>query len=132
VIIGSGLLSMTGWAMLAGFDWSPGWTGMLLFTALGLAAGGFVVTYAAAKEVLPPAVSGMTIALVNTGLFLGAALMQPAFGWMLDLGGQGSVHYLWADYQRGLWLSCAFAGLGLLAATRVRETFCRNQAVAGG
>ena len=60
----------------------------MLYGGLGIVTGGFVVTYAAAKELLPPGVSGMGIALVNTGLFLGAAFMQPAFGWMPgpDLG----------------------------------------------
>ncbi|MCG6861027.1 MAG: hypothetical protein LJE70_07090 [Chromatiaceae bacterium] len=104
---------------------------MLLYALLGFASGGFVVTYAAAKEVLPPGVSGMAIALVNTGLFLGAALMQPAFGWVLDLGWSGEManglrRCAWTDYQRGLWLSCGLSVVGLIAGFRVRETYCRN------
>ena len=68
------------WLGLLYLPWGPGASGLLLYGALGFAAGGFVVGYAAAKEVLPPAVSGMAIALVNTGLFLGAAVLQPSFG----------------------------------------------------
>lgn len=131
VIAGSGILAVVSWAGLALLPWGPGWSGMLLYGLLGFAAGGFVVTYAAAKEVLPPGVSGMAIALVNTGLFLGAAVMQPAFGWVLDLGWSGAVvdgvrRYAWVDYRNGLWLSCGLAVLGLIAGLRVRETFCRN------
>lgn len=132
VIVGSGLVSAALWAGLASFPWGPGWSGMLLYGLLGFAAGGFVVTYAAAKEVLPAGVSGMAIALVNTGLFLGAALMQPTFGWVLDLGWGGELvdgvrRYAWTDYRNGLWLSCGLAVVGLIAGIRVRETYCRNQ-----
>lgn len=134
VVVGSGILSVLVWAMLATLDWQAGWSGLALYTSLGLAAGGFVVTYAAAKEVLPPAVSGMAIALVNTGLFLGAAIMQPAFGWVLDLSQskqliEGVVQYAWPDYRHGLWLSCGFAVLALVAGLRIRETHCRNLTV---
>lgn len=133
VIVGGGLMSVILWASLALLPWDSGWSGMLLYTLLGFAAGGFVVTYAAAKEVLPPGVSGMAIALVNTGLFLGAALMQPAFGWVLDLGWSGELvdgvrRYGWTDYRAGLWLSCGLSVIGLVAGLRVRETYCRNLA----
>jgi MFS family permease len=107
---------------------------MILYGLLGLAAGGFVVGYGAAKEVVPPGVAGMAIALVNTGLFLGAAVMQPAFGWALDLTWDGTLvdgvrRYALADYRNGLWLSFGFALVGLVGALFVRETRCRNLTV---
>jgi sugar phosphate permease len=131
VIAGGAALSCLAWLGLILLPWGPGWSGFLLYTLLGLAAGGFVVTYAAAKECLPAAVSGMAIAVVNTGLFLGAAVMQPAFGWVLDLTWQGTLRagvrvYADADYRNGLWLSFGFAVLALVSALRVRETFCRH------
>ncbi len=131
VIIGAALASCLIWLGLILLPWGPGWSGLLLYSLLGVAAGGFVVTYAAAKEVLPPAVSGMAIALVNTGLFLGAALMQPAFGWVMDLTWDGTLvegvrRYGRLDYQQGLWLSSGFAVLALVASLRIRETFCHN------
>jgi len=130
IVVGS-LLSALVWLGLILLPWGPGWSGLTLYTLLGLCAGGFVVTYAAAKEVLPPAVSGMAIALVNTGLFLGAAVMQPAFGWVMDLSWDGTVVdgvrvYAIGDYRNGLWLSFGFAVLALLAALRIRETNCRH------
>lgn len=131
VIVGGAGLSALAWLALILLPWQAGWSGLLLYGVLGLAAGGFVVTYAAAKECLPAGVSGMAIALVNTGLFLGAAIMQPAFGWVLDLTWDGTLRdgvrvYAASDYRNGLWLSFAFAVIALLAALRIRETYCRH------
>ena len=131
VILATGLLSATAWLCLLFVDWTPGLSGYALYGLLGLGASGFVLTYAAAKEVCAPASAGMAIALVNTGLFLGAAIMQPAFGWMLDLTWDGGLtgglrHYVWDDFRNGLWLSFGFTLLAVLAALRIRETHCRN------
>ncbi|MBK1691719.1 MFS transporter [Ectothiorhodospira mobilis] len=112
--------------------WGPGVTGLALFTVMGLAAGSFVVAYAHAKEVTTPSLSGMAIALVNTGLFLGAALFQPLFGWVMDLGWDGRLSaagvplYGPEDYRRGLWLLTGFAALATVASWRLVETGCRN------
>ncbi len=134
VIMGACVLSVLAWLALILLPWGPGWTGLGLYALLGLSAGGFVVGYAAAKEVVAPGVAGMAIALVNTGLFLGAAIMQPAFGWTLDLSWDGTLidgvrRYAMADYRNGLWLSCGFAVLALAASLAVRETRCRNLTV---
>ena len=134
VIVGAALLSLLSWLGFILLPWGPGWSGYLLYAIVGFVAGGFVVTYAAAKEVCRPASAGMAIALVNTGLFLGAAIMQPAFGWVLDLTWDGHVVegmrvYAAADYRNGLWLAVGFAALALLASLRIRETRCRNLTV---
>lgn len=131
VILGAGILSCASWLALMLLPWGPGASGLALYGILGLSAGGFVVTYAAAKEVAPPANAGMAIALVNTGLFLGAAIMQPLFGWIVDLSWDGSLvdgvrRYGWAGYRHGLAASAGFAALAVLGATRLQETHCRN------
>jgi len=136
VLIGTTALSVLAWLALILLPWGPGWSGFLLYAVLGFSGGGFVVGYAAAKEVVAPGVAGMAIALVNTGLFLGAAIMQPAFGWAMDLTWDGTLvdgvrRYALGDYHNGLWLSVGFALLGLIAALFVRETRCRNLTVAG-
>jgi sugar phosphate permease len=133
VIVGAALLSCLSWLGLIVLPWGAGWSGLLLYSVLGLSAGGFVVGYGAAKEVVAPANAGMAIALVNTGLFLGAAIMQPLFGWVADLSWDGRMLdgvrvYGWAGYQHGLIACAACAAMAVLAATRIRETGCRNQA----
>lgn len=111
--------------------WRPGPIAFALFALLGLSAGSFVVAYAHAKEVTAPALSGMAIAFVNTGLFLGTALFQPLFGWAMDLGWDGRLAdgvpvYAAADYRRGLWLLAGFAALAAIASRFLVETGCRN------
>lgn len=131
LILGAGVLSATAWLCLLLVPWGPGAAGYLLYGLVGFGASGFVLTYAAAKEVCAPSSAGMAIALVNTGLFLGAAIMQPAFGAVLDLTWDGSLvdglrRYAWSDYRNGLWLSFVLAAMSVFAALRVRETHCHN------
>ncbi len=131
VIVVGTLLFCLAWLGMILLPWGPGWSGLLIFALLGLTAGGNVVVYAAAKEVLPARVAGMSVALVNTGLFLGAAVLQPAFGWVLDLTWDGTLRdgvrvYATADYHHGLWLCFGAALLALLATPLVRETHCRQ------
>lgn len=118
-------------AALLWAPWRPGAGGLALFALLGLSGSGFVLSYACAKEVCAPALSGMAISVVNTGLFLGAAIMQPLFGWVLDRGWDGTLEngvriYSAANYQQALWLMLGFAALALISATRLTETRCRN------
>ena len=118
-------------AAFAFLPWPSPMFGMALFASLGFCSGGFIVTFAAAKEVVPSASAGMVVGLVNSGLFLGAAGMQPLFGWAMDLLWQGTVVngvrvYAIADYRLGFLLMLGFALLAVVGAVRVRETYCRN------
>lgn len=131
VMITSALLYLLVVSALLWSSWTPGLSGMVLFALLGLCGSGFVLTYACAKEVCAPALSGMAISVVNTGLFLGAALMQPLFGWVLDQGWDGAMRdgarlYGATDYHNALFLMLGFAVLALLAALRITETGGRN------
>lgn len=131
VILAGTLLYALACLGLAYLPWHPGPIGIAQFAVLGFSAGGFIVTFANAKEVVAPALSGMAVGLVNTGLFFGAAVMQPLFGWAMDLGWDGRVVnglrvYAPADYHTGFLIMLAFAALGVAGACRIRETRCRN------
>jgi sugar phosphate permease len=131
VAIVSAALYLSAWLVLIYLPWQPGPMAMFLFVLLGASGGGFVLTYPCAKEVAAPALSGMAISVVNTGLFLGAAIMQPLFGWVLDLswGGEtlAGVNIYSADgYQNAMLLMVGFAVIALVASLRIRETYARN------
>jgi sugar phosphate permease len=114
--------------------WQPGPLGFALFALMGFSTGGFIIMYASARELVEPAVAGMALALVNTGAFLGAALIQPLFGWVMDLHWDGRVVngvrvYAPGDYHAGLLLLLGCAVLAVIASSRLRETYGRNVAV---
>ncbi len=131
VILGGTILYAVACLGLAYLPWNPGPIGIAQFALLGLSSGGFVVTFANAKEVVAPALSGMAVGLVNTGLFFGAAVMQPLFGWALDLGWNGRVEnglrvYAPSDYHAGFLIMLGCAIFAVAGASRIRETSCRN------
>ena len=131
VLVASGVASSLVWSALLFLHWGPGWSGLLLYGLLGFCAGGFVVTFGAAKEIVAPNIAGMAIAVVNTGVFLGAAIVQPLFGWLLDRHWDGTIvegvrRYSSGDYASGLWLCLGLTLLSAIASLRLRETNCRN------
>jgi predicted MFS family arabinose efflux permease len=102
-----------------------------LFALMGLVTASFTLTWACAKEVNPPMLSGMSTSVTNIGGFLGGALLQPLVGWTMDLSWQGAMAdgvrlYAPADYRLGFMLLVGVAWFGTLAAWRLRETRCRN------
>lgn len=102
-----------------------------LFGLMGLATASFTLTWACAKEVNPPQLSGMSTSVTNMGGFLGGALLQPLVGWVMDLSWQGGMAngvrlYGPEDFRLGLMLLAVVAWFGALFAWRLTETRCRN------
>jgi hypothetical protein len=103
----------------------------LLCVVMGLASAGFTLSWAAAKEVNPPQLSGMATSVVNVGVFLGPAILQPATGWLMERSWDGRIEngvriYSATDWHNGLLLIATAALLGWVALLWVRETGCRN------
>lgn len=118
--------------LLSGWPLQPP-ASLVLFALMGVGTSGFVLTWAVAKEVNRPALAGMATGVVNTGAFLGGAILQPLAGWLMDRGWDGTLAdgarvYSAADYQVGLGVMAAFALLGLIGAVYVRETYGRYTA----
>jgi predicted MFS family arabinose efflux permease len=103
-----------------------------LFALMGLVTASFTLTWACAKEVNPPLLSGMSTSVTNMGGFLAAAILQPMVGWVMDSTWQGGLTaagarlYTPDDFHAGLLLLAGTAGFGALASWRIRETHCRN------
>jgi MFS family permease len=130
------MLGGVGLYLLCWLPWVLQWqlpavAGLGLFFLMGVGAGGFTLTWAVAKEVNRPALSGMATSVVNTGAFLGAALLQPLVGWIMDLGWDGRVMdgvrvYSAANHQLGVGIFFGVALAGFAGALMVRETHCRQ------
>jgi predicted MFS family arabinose efflux permease len=102
-----------------------------LCAVMGVASAGFTLSWASAKEVNPPLLSGMATGVANVGVFLGAAILQPLVGWLMERGWggvlEGGVRVYSPDvWHSGLKLMAAAAMFGWLATLFIRETRCRN------
>ena len=103
-----------------------------LFALMGLATSSFSLTWACAKEVNPPALSGMSTALTNMGGFLGGALLQPLAGALIDHAWNGTVVdgvriYAPEHFTAAIACLAGAAALGFLGACLVHETRARNR-----
>jgi len=131
VMLAASGVHVLGWFVWLGAGAMPLAATYALCATMGLVTAGFTLSWAVAKEVNPPALSGMATSLVNVGVFLGGAILQPLVGWVMDRSWDGRVQdgvriYAAADYANGLKLLAAAAILGWLAGLFVRETGCRN------
>jgi len=122
---GLGCVSVLCWLPLL-FDLSmPLAASLALFALMGASIGGTSLVWACGKEVNPPAFSGTSTSVVNTGGFLGPALLQPAVGMVLDLSSRGAAHSA-HDWRLALAVLFAFSVFGWLCTFFVTETYCRN------
>lgn len=95
-------------------------------SVIGVSAAAFSLTWACAKEVNPPALSGMATSLVNVGCFLGAALLQPLVGWVIELYSPSIAEATHEAVTMGIRVLAVAALGGVVAACFIRETGGRN------
>jgi sugar phosphate permease len=131
IVVVAGFVATLTWLGMLWLPWGPGISGFALYSLLGLCAGAFLVSYSIAKEVVNPGVAGMALAIVNAGVFFGAAVIQPLFGVLMDIGWDGSIvngvrRYSAGDYANGLWLCLGVVAVSLFASLQLRETYARN------
>jgi predicted MFS family arabinose efflux permease len=92
----------------------PVWATLVWFLLMGLVLPGFTLSWTIAKEANPAQYSGIATSVVNTGIFLGAGILQPLVGWVLDRGkASGELASAW---DRGLMVLAGAAAMALVAA----------------
>jgi sugar phosphate permease len=121
------------WAVFLGtLGAVPSWLVAALFFGLGVFGGAFVLTWPIGREVNPPELAGIAVAVVNLGGFLGAALTQGPIGAVLDARWAGATTAGGArayplDAYRAAFAICAAFVLGAtLLSLLLRETHGRN------
>jgi predicted MFS family arabinose efflux permease len=129
-LVASGL-HVLGWMVWLTVGSLPLLATYTLCVVMGLASAGFTLSWASAKEVNPPQLSGMATSMVNVGVFLGPAILQPLTGWTMERSWDGRIEngiriYSATDWHNGLLLISAAAVAGWLATLFVKETGCRN------
>lgn len=131
LMVGGATLHAFGWWIWISSGPLPLGLTYALCAAMGAVTASLTLSWACAKEVNPPLLSGMATSVVNVGVFLGPAILQPLVGWVMDQGWQGAMEggarlYTLGDYRGGLILMAGFAAVGAAATLFVRETGCRN------
>jgi sugar phosphate permease len=122
VLIAAGLVYLLCWLPLVFAVDLPRLLSYSLFLFMGLGAASFTLSWACVKEVNKHSLSGMATSVVNTGAFLGAGILQPLVGWVIDrASAEGGV----PSYQAGMWILFGFVVLGFAGGLRIRETYCR-------
>jgi len=127
------ILAGIGWALVL---FAPGLSpGQLtaLTAATGLCSASFIICWSLAKESVPVNLSGTISGVINMGIMLGATVLQPAVGWMLDRRWEGAVLdgvrlYSRDAYQAGFGLMMAWILIALVLLCFTRETFGRQTA----
>lgn len=94
----------------------------LPFLLLGMGSSAFTLTWSIGKEVNPPALAGMAVSVVNTGMFLVVGLLQPWLGRVIDQSSQPG----WPAYQQMMGWLVAVAVSGWLCGWLATETHGRN------
>ena len=131
LVVGTHLYALTWVAWLSGVA-LPLYASYGMFALMGILTASFTLTWACAKEVNPPLLSGMSTSITNMGGFLAGAILQSLFGWAMDLHWAGGVsssgarQYTAGDYHAGIVLLALTAAIGAIASWRIRETNCRN------
>src|SRR5574343_1340591 len=131
VIIVASHLYVAIWLLLLAGVRLPVELSYALFAVLGVTTAGFSLTWACAKEVNPPMLSGMSTSVTNMGSFLAAALLQPLVGWLMDQGWHGETLngariYDLSAWRGGLLVVVVCALVGALCSWWIVETGCRN------
>jgi MFS family permease len=105
----------------------PLWGVFVLFFTMGIFSAAFVLTWPIGREVNPPHLAGVAVAVVNLGGFLGAALTQAPLGALLDARWTGAMvagaRAYPIDAYRAAFAACAgFVTVAALLSLLVRET----------
>jgi sugar phosphate permease len=95
-----------------------------LFFIMGLCSSAVILGFACVKEVNDPETAGISTSIVNTGGFLGAAILPPLMGMVIDAHSNQISSGL--VYQKAFVLCFLFSACGFLFSFFIKETGCKN------
>lgn len=126
-------VGLLGWILFAFWNGGkpPMWGIYLVIILINIGSSPVFMALAYAREVNPPALAGMAAGVVNVGSFVGAGLMQPLVGLMLEKYWTGELIngarvYPLEAYQVGFMCCATAMGIGWIATLFMKETKCKN------
>ena len=131
--VAGAFVGCAGWSLILLVPNLPLWLLTLLIIFVGLASGVMILSFAFAKESVPPSLAGTVSGVVNMGVMAGPMVLQPAMGWILDRNWNGSLEsgvrvYELGAYQSAFSLMMGWAFLSAILICFSRETHCRQMA----
>lgn len=105
-------------------------TATLAFLALGFFTSSQVIAYPTITESSPSNITGTSMGLASVLIMGGAAIAQPLFGYLIEIGWNHEVihsvpHFSQANFHHGMILFPVAFVIALLALSSLRETGCR-------
>jgi MFS family permease len=127
-------MAVAGWSLILFVAPMPLQALVPILLITGFASGCIIVSFAFAKESVPPELTGTVSGIVNMGVIMGPTLLQPGVGWVLDKKWDGMMLngariYDLAAFQSGFSLMMGWAGLSLILLLLTRETGCRQMVI---
>lgn len=98
---------------------------------IGFSASCFILTWGWSKEVNNPQIAGIAMGTTNMAGFLGAAILQPLFGFILDLNWNGVIVngvrvYSAHSYMIGFLISLVLLIISTICIAVMKETYNQN------
>lgn len=120
-------VALTSWTALVFINGGKPPIAMLypIFFLIGFSCAAFVTCWSCGKEVNHPSVTGISTSVVNTGGFLGAAILPPILGRVFDFYSGGTLDVRLV-YQRAFIFCFIFALGAFVISLLVKETHCKN------
>ena len=126
-------LSVASFSVLVSLpDLSAAATCALLFLQ-GLGTGGIMLIFTSAHDRFAGGQEGVSVGIINSGIMVGAAIMQPLVGWVLDSNWKGAMAdgarvYDGAAYQEGFGLLIVGGVLAVVVGLLMPETAGKRHA----
>lgn len=131
IYIGGGFTAGACWYLILFVQNLPLWLLTLLILIAGATSGVMVLSFAFAKESVPPSLSGTVSGVTNMGVMIGPMTLQPAMGWLLDQHWNGVIAsgvriYDLGAYRSAFMLMMAWSVLSAILICFSRETHCKQ------
>jgi MFS family permease len=102
-----------------------------LLLAAGFGAGSMALSFAYAKESVPPRLQGTVTGTINLGVMVGTLIQMPLIGWILDRYWDGRIEngvrlFSVEAFQAALLVLGAWVALALLLLLATRDTHARQ------
>jgi MFS family permease len=127
-------VAVAGWSLILFVALMPLQALIPILIITGFASGCIIVSFAFAKESVPPELTGTVSGIINMGVIMGPTLLQPAVGWVLDKKWDGTMLngariYDLDAFRTGFSLMIGWAVLSLVLLFFTRETGCRQMVI---